>query len=384
VGTHGTLEWLPGKEIGLSGDCYPDIAIGALPNIYPYNIGVTGEGMQAKRRSYAALIGHMIPSMTDGGTYGELAELEEKIDEWYDARLGDRGKLPTLFDEIWELAVRQNLTTDLNVAEKPEGREQLTFTENLHLWISRIKSSSVRDGLHIMGRIPEPEQFKNMCRLLVRVANNDVPSIRQGVAALHGLDADRLMDEPAALRDDGRTNAMLLSELDREGGEIFDRLMEADYDPAGIPELLKACGDGGNTEKLEKCLRFVCDKVAPSLKLVTDELRFFSKGIAGEFIMPGPSGNPSRGTRKSPNRKDFYSSDPARFPAGRVETGGILAHSFSQSAEGQRQASESVAIILYPGENEEDQATTWRRRWPLRRAPVGWNTERCGSGNHTP
>lgn len=76
VGTHGSLEWLPGKNAGLNNTCYPDISLGDLPNIYPYLITITGEGIQAKRRGAACLIEHLPPPMTDAGVYDELEELE--------------------------------------------------------------------------------------------------------------------------------------------------------------------------------------------------------------------------------------------------------------------------------------------------------------------
>lgn len=82
VGTHGSLEWLPGKNAGLNNTCYPDISLGDLPNIYPYLITITGEGIQAKRRGAACLIEHLPPPMTDAGVYDELEELEKLMDEY--------------------------------------------------------------------------------------------------------------------------------------------------------------------------------------------------------------------------------------------------------------------------------------------------------------
>lgn len=76
VGTHGTLEWLPGKNVGLSRKCDPDVVLGALPNLYPYIIDDPGEGIQTKRRSESVVIGHLNPTMSRAGTYDELAEVE--------------------------------------------------------------------------------------------------------------------------------------------------------------------------------------------------------------------------------------------------------------------------------------------------------------------
>ena len=104
IGKHGTLEWLPGKSAGLSASCFPDIAISDLPNIYPYIINNTGEGTQAKRRSYCCIIEHLVPVMHDADAYEELAKLEVQLQEYYQAKTVDQGKLPVLQKLIWEQA----------------------------------------------------------------------------------------------------------------------------------------------------------------------------------------------------------------------------------------------------------------------------------------
>ena len=104
VGTHGTLEWLPGKEIGLSSGCFGDICIGGMPHLYIYNISILGEGMQAKRRSYACILDHLIPSMDDADTYGGLTDLDEAIDGYYHARQARPAQVPALLERIFTLA----------------------------------------------------------------------------------------------------------------------------------------------------------------------------------------------------------------------------------------------------------------------------------------
>ncbi|OAG27754.1 cobaltochelatase subunit CobN [Thermodesulfatator autotrophicus] len=105
VGKHGSLEWLPGKAVALSEECYPDLAIGTLPNIYPYIVNDPGEGTQAKRRSYCAIIDHMIPPQMAAGRYGELAEIAEKIAEWQVIRQENSEKTGPL-----DCLVRQEFT----------------------------------------------------------------------------------------------------------------------------------------------------------------------------------------------------------------------------------------------------------------------------------
>ena len=103
VGKHGTLEWLPGKAVGLSADCFPDSFLGDLPLIYPFIINDPGEGTQAKRRAHAVVVDHLTPPMTTRGAYGELAELAQLVDEYYQVELLDPSKLPLLQQQIWDV-----------------------------------------------------------------------------------------------------------------------------------------------------------------------------------------------------------------------------------------------------------------------------------------
>ncbi|WP_255158024.1 cobaltochelatase subunit CobN [Siphonobacter sp. BAB-5385] len=114
VGKHGTLEWLPGKGMGLSENCFPDAILGDLPLFYPFIINDPGEGSQAKRRGHAVVVDHLTPPMTTADQYGELAQLTQLVDEYYQVEMLDPAKLPLLQRQIWELIQRTNLDTDLS------------------------------------------------------------------------------------------------------------------------------------------------------------------------------------------------------------------------------------------------------------------------------
>jgi cobaltochelatase CobN len=167
IGTHGTLEWLPGKEKGLSNECYPDITIDDMPHLYVYNISVVGEGIQAKRRSSAVLLDHNIPSLTEGGIYHELSELDDFIKDYYQSVNVAPAKIPPLEDKIWELTIKLNLHQDLRLIETDKPADFKDFVENLHAWVEKIKMSVIKDGLHIFGEAPKEERFTNMLRQLV-------------------------------------------------------------------------------------------------------------------------------------------------------------------------------------------------------------------------
>ncbi|HVB82783.1 MAG TPA: cobaltochelatase subunit CobN [Candidatus Binataceae bacterium] len=113
VGKHGTLEWLPGKGVGLSENCFPDVFLADLPLFYPFIVNDPGEGSQAKRRNHAVVVDHLTPPMTSADTYGALARLTQLVDEYYQVEALDPSKLPLLQQQIWELVKETNLDVDL-------------------------------------------------------------------------------------------------------------------------------------------------------------------------------------------------------------------------------------------------------------------------------
>ena len=115
VGKHGTLEWLPGKGIGLSENCFPDAFLAAMPLIYPFIINDPGEGSQAKRRGHAVIIDHLVPPLTSADTYGALSELTSLVDEYYQCEALDPKKFPVLQQQIWEKIKEANLDRDLEL-----------------------------------------------------------------------------------------------------------------------------------------------------------------------------------------------------------------------------------------------------------------------------
>nr|WP_293105886.1 cobaltochelatase subunit CobN [Okeania sp. SIO2F4] len=118
VGKHGNLEWLPGKSVGLSQECFPEIALGALPHFYPFIVNDPGEGSQAKRRSQAVIIDHLTPPMTRAEIYGVLQQLETLIDEYYEAQNLDPSRLSVIRERIINLIEKEGLDKDLSFLEK--------------------------------------------------------------------------------------------------------------------------------------------------------------------------------------------------------------------------------------------------------------------------
>ena len=159
LGKHGNLEWLPGKTLGMSAACGSDAALGNLPLIYPFLVNDPGEGTQAKRRAHAVLVDHLIPPMARAETYGDIARLEQLLDEHANVAALDPGKLPAIRQQIWTLIRAAKMDHDLGLTERPEEDSFDDMILHVDGWLCEIKDVQIRDGLHILGQKPtgEPE-----------------------------------------------------------------------------------------------------------------------------------------------------------------------------------------------------------------------------------
>ncbi len=228
VGKHGTLEWLPGKGIGLSGECYPDALLGDLPLIYPFILNDPGEGSQAKRRAHAVVVDHLMPAMTNADTYGPLAALNELVNEYYMLEKLDPTKLPLLQQQIWELIQQAHLTRDLDLRAMlardhgdhthewddeltPEGvpvtlaemsgNEVAHLIEDIDGYLCELGTAQIRDGLHTLGEMPG---LPDTLRALTRLANGSVPGLQSALVKSVGFDLDTLLASPGARLDTSR------------------------------------------------------------------------------------------------------------------------------------------------------------------------------------
>ncbi len=327
VGKHGTLEWLPGKGIGLSQACYPEVALQDLPLFYPFIINNPGEGTQAKRRTHATIIDHLIPPMTTADSYGDIAKLEQLMDEHYQCQTLDPGKLPMLESQIWEMVQQAELHRDLGVEDQPDDFGE--FMLEIDGYLCEIKDVQIKDGLHILGEPPTEEQLVGLLSALTRLDISGIPSLRRSIAEALGLDYAALLDDP------GRTvngnMPAVLKELDtetplRSAGDVIERLellcrsvherlqvggFDGDDVPGIVAELL-----GRSDAATELVLRYVADFIYPSLMRTSDEIGNLLRGLDGRFVPPGPSGAPTRGMANVlPTGRNFYSVDPKTLPS---------------------------------------------------------------------
>jgi cobaltochelatase CobN len=204
LGKHGTLEWLPGKGLGLAADSAPDAALGNLPLVYPFIVNDPGEGTQAKRRAHAAVVDHLVPPMARADTYGDLAKLEQALDEYAQVADLDPDKLPAVREQIWDLVRTAELHHDLSVDAPPDAAEFDDFVLHIDGYLCEIKDVQIRDGLHILGEIPEGEPRVNLVLAILRAAQvwggrtGAVPGLRAALSTAYDLDEQALLAEPGA------------------------------------------------------------------------------------------------------------------------------------------------------------------------------------------
>ena len=317
VGKHGSLEWLPGKGLGLSETCWPDLAIMDLPNIYPYIINDPGEGTQAKRRSYACIIDHLTPAFTNADLYDELAKVEGLVAEYHLAEHEDPKKLPILKNLIWEAVAAARLDEDLAIGEEAAKNDFSAFLESLHGYVHELSDTMIADGLHILGQAPEGARLTEFAVQLTRVANGDIPSLRESLAEALGYDYERLLAKRGrALPEYGhRSGAELLREVHDKALKLVEALAEANFAASAAPRLPESLL-GVKAPAVATTLAYIAGTLVPKIRQCRDEIDATLKALSGGYVDPGPSGAPSRGQADIlPTGRNFYSADPARIPS---------------------------------------------------------------------
>ncbi len=228
LGKHGTLEWLPGKGLGLSADCAPDVVQGDLPLIYPFIVNDPGEGTQAKRRAHAVIVDHLVPPMARADSYGDLAKLEQLLDEYATVAALDPDKLPAVRAQIWSLVRAAQLHHDLAVGAEPGAAEFDDFVLHIDGYLCEVKDAAIRDGLHILGQAPAGEALTNLVLVILRSAQ--LWSARWG--ALPGLRAALGFAEGG-----GDASRAETDRYERTARALVEAMAEAGWDEARAPEV---------------------------------------------------------------------------------------------------------------------------------------------------
>ncbi|MBQ3685947.1 MAG: cobaltochelatase subunit CobN [Candidatus Methanomethylophilaceae archaeon] len=313
VGTHGTLEWLPGKAVALGEDCCPDYILASLPDIYPYIIGNPGEGTQAKRRSAAVIVDHMIPSMARSGSYDDILELEGVLQNYMAARTQMQTENQALIlGKIREVLGRMGMFDDARLSPDCTDEELDGAVDRIYDYVIDIKENLIKDGLHILGDVPEGKRLQENVYSMVRVDNGEVPSLRRAIAESLGYDILDIQNNPS--QTDGRTG-LLKGQVLEDVETRTESLIES-FDAAGFHE--EDClrlAEGYHSGDVDSAVSFICGSIHPNLMRMGDEISSVMDALEGKYIEPGPSGCPTRGRAQIlPTGRNFYSLDPDSVP----------------------------------------------------------------------
>ncbi len=379
-GTHGSLEFMPGKQMGMSETCYPDSLIGGLPNLYYYAANNPSEATIAKRRGYASTISYLTPPAENAGLYKGLKELGELVGSYQQLRESGRGV--QIVSAIIETARQCNLDQDVNLPEQEvstlEIDERDEVVGSIYKQLMEIESRLLPCGLHTIGKPPTAEEA---IATLVSIAS--LEREEDGLRSLPGLLAeavDRTIEDVFKGNDKGvltdvelnrkiteasrqAVASMITSMTDKEGRVNISKknaisklttLLERFGFNFGSPwerACIKAGFNKVNSESLEKlfeylnyCLKQICaDK----------EMESLLKALDGDYVLPGPGGDPIRNPGVLPSGKNIHALDPQSIPttAAIAAAKGVVDKLIERQKEEQGTWPETIACVLWGTDN---------------------------------
>ena len=315
VGTHGNLEFLPGKSVGLSESCLPDLALHEIPHVYIYNSDNPPEGVIAKRRGYAELVDHMQTVMVQGGLYDTLEELDRLLGEWEQARNGNPARAHQLEHLIREGIVAAKLESQVSPDTAPDFA---VLASRVHTALGLLRNTYMEDGMHIFGETPQDGRRAQFIASIVRYDAGQTDSLRKRLYAAQGLELDRILAEPEGVDAYSRqSHASLLEKVEKQLVAICEMLVEGTR-PEELPE--QACSLLGDSCVVPDALQGLVSIGHRILNIITrieatDEMGALLEAISGHYVLPGPSGIITRGREDIlPTGRNFYTLDPRRLP----------------------------------------------------------------------
>ena len=365
LGKHGNLEWLPGKSVALADTCYPDLAIADLPFFYYFIINNPGEGSQAKRRTHSVLVDHMVPPMTRADLYDDLARIEQLIEEWTYIQSVDPDKIEIVEKQIWELCESTHINHDLGFEQAPENFKE--YRKAINGFLCEIGNTQIREGLHILGKVPEGDQLINLFVSLARIDTSPVKGTQTIFMEYCGITHTGYFSDqslplqysvPQSLLDFYQkpvtSRGDLLKLFDILSYAVFEKCFAQISEPTEILDeeisnLLQLKIPG-----LSETVAFIFQQIFPKLQQMADELTSLTEGLNGKYIKPGPSGAPTRGMANIlPTGRNFYSVDIHSLPTttswimGKKLADGLLTRFKKESDV----YPESIAMVLWGTSN---------------------------------
>ena len=377
-GTHGSLEFMPGKQMGMSENCYPDSLIGSLPNLYYYAANNPSEATIAKRRGYASTISYLTPPAENAGLYKGLKELGELVGSYQQLREGGRGI--QIVNTIVETARLCNLDKDVDLPDDDaanldlDGRDALVGA--VYRQLMEIESRLLPCGLHTIGKPPTAEEaiatlvsiaaldreedgLRSLPALLAEAVGRSIEDVYKGNddGVLADVEFNRTITETSR----SAIGSMVRSLTGRDGrvslrsnfGWFFELLGKYGFN---MPSpWLRTCSSAGfaqidakELEKLFGYLRFCLDQICADM-----EMESLLKALDGEYVLPGPGGDPIRNPGVLPSGKNIHALDPQAIPtrAAVAAAKGVVDKLIARQREEQGTWPETIACVLWGTDN---------------------------------
>jgi magnesium chelatase subunit H len=383
-GTHGSLEFMPGKQVGMSGECYPDRLINSLPSAYLYAANNPSEATIAKRRSYSATVSYLTPPAENAGLYKGLKELKELISSYQGLRVNEsRG--PAIVNSIVSTAWTVNLDKDIKDLppldnydaknESPERRDDIVG--KVYSQIMAIEGRLLPCGLHTVGVPPTAEEA---IATLVNIAQldrpeDDIEGLPRVIAASIGRDINDIyrgnnqgvlkdveLNDQITMAARAAVRALVMQSTDNNGRvkevkSVFDDLggMFASMTGQKKP-YTKAIIDAGFPKVQEERMLGVMKYLEFCLKQVVanQELAGIMELLNGQFLVPAPGGDPIRNPDVLPTGRNMHALDPSSIPtAAAVEVSEQVVRKLLEKLSDENDGAypESIAFTLWGTDN---------------------------------
>jgi magnesium chelatase subunit H len=363
---------MPGKQMGMSGDCYPDQLIGSIPNLYYYAANNPSEATIAKRRSYAETISYLTPPAENAGLYKGLKELSELIASYQ--TLKDTGRGVSIVNSIMDKCRIVNLDKDIELPETDSkdmsSEERDNIVGSVYRRLMEIESRLLPCGLHVIGKPPsaeeaiatlvniasldrQEEEIQGLPGIIARSLGRTIEDIYRNNDAGILADVQLLQDITLATR--AAVTALVQEQIDAEGRVIAVSKLNFLYMGRKEP-WLESLHQSGYTkvdtsalkplfEYLEFCLKQVC---------ADNELGGLLQGLAGEYILPGPGGDPIRNPDVLPTGKNIHALDPQSIPtSAAVQSAKIVVDRLLERNKSENDGNwpETIACVLWGTDN---------------------------------
>ncbi len=378
-GTHGSLEFMPGKQMGMSETCYPDSLIGSLPNLYYYAANNPSEATIAKRRGYASTISYLTPPAENAGLYKGLKELSELVGSYQQLRENSRGI--QIVNAIVETSKQCNLDKDVELPSKDVEElsrdERDLFVGNVYKQLMEIESRLLPCGLHTIGEAPTAEEA---VATLVNIAS--LEREQEGLRSLPGLLAESMGLTIEQIYDGNNKGELKFVELNEKiiktaresifamvnslkivDGRVYleKSLLSKLFDFLKVFGLnlptpwLRVCTLNGFNEVNQKELNKLFDYLLFCLEQVCadKEMDSLIKALDGNYVLPGPGGDPIRNPGVLPSGKNIHALDPQSIPttAAVAAAKSVVDKLIERQKEEQGTWPETIACVLWGTDN---------------------------------